>query len=293
VVIPVRNAADEIGALLDALRRQNLPCSTTQIVIVDDASADATAANARASGLAEVVQSPTRLGSYGARNAGIAVAQADTLAFTDGDCLPTPSWLERGLHALAERRVDVLAGHVDMPLGLRPPKAAVVDAALHMNQRLWVESHEFGATANLFVRRELFDRIGLFDGRLRSGGDMEFCHRAVAAGFRLGYTPDAVIVHEPRRAGQLVKKAYRIGSAPARQARPTETKDSITPVWARPKQWLPARRPFAEGSLADRHYYPKPGELVVLRLVHWLCYRLPRAAGSLVAAVSARRREHG
>jgi len=74
-----------------------------------------------------------------------------------------------------------------MPLGPHRSKAAVVDAALHMTQRAWVESHGFGATANLFERRTVFDQVGVFDARIRRGGDTEFGHRAVAAGFRLEY----------------------------------------------------------------------------------------------------------
>ena len=35
-------------------------------------------------------------GSYAARNAGIAHAKGEIVAFTDTDCIPSPNWLEKG-----------------------------------------------------------------------------------------------------------------------------------------------------------------------------------------------------
>jgi len=286
VVVPVNNAQGQLPTLLEALARQTLSSASVQVVIVDDASTDGTATAARASGFAQVVRTPSQLGSYGARNMGISVARASILAFTDGDCIPEPSWLEHGLRALAMSSADLLAGHVEMPLGSKPPKAAVIDAALHMTQRAWVESHGFGATANLFVRRGVFDRVGVFNGRIWRGGDTEFCHRAVAAGFRLAYGPDAVILHEPRTARELARKAYGIGASGAGSPQ-SATSGHPRAFWAHPKSWLPARRPFAEGRLAERNYQPKRGEMMTLRLAHWLCYRLPRVAGSVVGSAGA------
>jgi len=91
VVVPVSNAESQMPALLDALAGQTLSKASLQVVVVDDASTDGTGATARTSDLAEVVRTPSRLGSYGARNLGIPVARADVLAFTDGDCVPEPS----------------------------------------------------------------------------------------------------------------------------------------------------------------------------------------------------------
>jgi hypothetical protein len=84
--------------------------------------------------------------------------------------------------------------------------------ARHWNQRAFVEGEGFAATANLTCSRAVLDRVGGFDGRLRSAGDREFCFRARAAGFRLAYSPEAVVLHPPReRAGLLVRKCYRHG----------------------------------------------------------------------------------
>lgn len=288
VIVPVRNGVKGIDSLLGALERQTLPPRLFEVILVDDASSDGTAEAARGRGV-EVVSTPSRLGSYGARNEGISAARADTLAFTDGDCAPEPTWLEHGLHDLDDLGADLLAGHIAVPLGRRPSKAAVVDAALHLHQRAYVEFHDFGATANLFVRHTVFERIGRFNCRLRSGGDTEFGQRAVAAGLRLRYTRRAVTVHAPREARELARKAYRLGFGSAQHGRYAEGPLAARQaLWKRPKAWLPARRPLRPERLAERNYHPTRRELVALRMVHWLCFRLPIAAGSLAGSVVAR-----
>lgn len=52
-----------------------------------------------------------------------------------------------------------------------------------------------GVTANLFLRRGLFEQLGGFDESLPSGGDYDLVRRALADGARLAYAPDAVVRH--------------------------------------------------------------------------------------------------
>jgi GT2 family glycosyltransferase len=49
----------------------------------------------------------------------------------------------------------------------------------------------------LFVQRRVFESAGLFDEAFfMYGEDVEFCHRAVQGGFRIGIVPDALIYHK-------------------------------------------------------------------------------------------------
>jgi hypothetical protein len=72
--------------------------------------------------------------------------------------------------------------------------------------------HAFGpaATANCFVRRAAFRSVGPFDARLKSGGDRQWCRRAIASGHRLGYEPSAVVTHAARGFQGLMLKARRL-----------------------------------------------------------------------------------
>ncbi|WP_411719642.1 glycosyltransferase family 2 protein [Mycetocola sp.] len=91
VVIPVYNDAAMLRVCLDALARQTRPAD--EIVVVDNASTDASAHVARMAG-ARVVFEPTR-GIPAATSAGFNAAQGAILARLDADSIPEADWLER------------------------------------------------------------------------------------------------------------------------------------------------------------------------------------------------------
>lgn len=89
MVIPARNEAAFLPLTLRALERQTLaPC---EVIVVDHASRDATAAVARAWG-ARVVTCEGR-GIAQARQTGLDAARTAWVATTDADSLPAPAWL--------------------------------------------------------------------------------------------------------------------------------------------------------------------------------------------------------
>ena len=137
------------------------------------------------------------------------VASADFVAFTDADCRPHEDWIERGLAWLsAARRV---AGRVQLELSRSPSTPELVDAGRFLRQRRYVEEG-FGATANLFVDRRVFDEVGGFDERLKSGGDYEFGQRCSLAGIPIRYADDVVVSHPARTTlRELLSKSERVG----------------------------------------------------------------------------------
>ena len=231
-----------------------------------------------------MIQTRSSVGSYSARNLGVERARGEVLAFTDADCVPDPSWLESGLLRLEESRADLIAGHVDIPLGRRPSRVALIDAALHMNQESYVRGFDFGATANLFVRRDAFERVGTFDGRLRSGGDREFGNRAVRAGLQLEYAPDAIVTHGARCARELARKGFRFGFASIGKTRQAGVR--IRPLWTQLGAWRPAKRPLQPERVAARGYHMTRTDAFVVPLVHWMTYRLPMVLGSIAGTLA-------
>jgi glycosyltransferase involved in cell wall biosynthesis len=212
VVVPARNASDTIGRALDALAAQELD-HPWEVVVVDDASDDDTAAIARSAPGPVKVVSEGRLGAAEARNRGVAEARGAVLAFTDADCFPTPGWLAAGLIAL--RDADLAQGSVapdpTHPLG-------------PFDRTLWVESERgFYETANLFVTRQLFERVGGFEDWLDTGGgkhiaeDVWFGWSAVRAGARTRFAPDALVHHAvfPRTALDYLAERPRLRYFPA------------------------------------------------------------------------------
>ncbi len=105
--------ADTIGALRDALR--DVADDGLELVVVDDGSFDATAAEAERAGADRVVRLPTNRGKGAAVRAGVAVAAGRTIAYTDADLSYPPEQLLL-LLAEVERGARFVAGsrkHVD------------------------------------------------------------------------------------------------------------------------------------------------------------------------------------
>ena len=228
VVVPARNAGGTIGATIEALERQDLD-APYEVIVVDDGSRDGTATLAeRAAGVAVLVRQDG-LGPAAARNRGAAAARAPVLAFTDADCVPEPDWLREGL--------DAISGH-DLVQGVVTPLEQV---ALHpLDRSLWITSETgLWESANLFVRRELFERIGGFQDWLDYGGaksfgeDTWFGWRARRAGARTTFSTGAVVRHAvfARTFGQFVAEARRRKYFPAAVRQMPEFRDYVFLRW--------------------------------------------------------------
>lgn len=119
VVVPSKDDADLLRRCLGALAAQTL--SADEIIVVDNASTDATAAVARAAG-ARVVSESER-GVLAASAAGYDAARTDIVARLDADCVPGADWLEKVVSAFtADPQLAAVTGGarlVDGPLRLR------------------------------------------------------------------------------------------------------------------------------------------------------------------------------
>jgi glycosyltransferase involved in cell wall biosynthesis len=214
VVIPARDAAATLPRTLEALARQTLPRERFEVIVADDGSADATAAIAGASPVVDRVvgvDGPPGAGPGAARNAGARAVRAPVLAFTDADCLPTPGWLAQALAAAGSN--DLVQGRVEPERPPGPFDRTVYATALH----------GLFETANLLVRRELFDRLGGFEAGWTPGGgkelgeDTSFGWRARRAGARVAFADDALVHHAvfPRSAGAYAAERRRLVAFPA------------------------------------------------------------------------------
>jgi GT2 family glycosyltransferase len=197
VIIPVRNGAGTLAACLDAVAAQQ-DAPAFEVIVVDNTSVDGSRALAAAHGAVTIVVDEARVSSYAARDAGIEAATGEVLAFTDADCVPEPRWLAEGLAALSRAGAGLAGGDVVPIVDTRPNAWERYDRAVYLRQGEAVEHDHYAATANLFVQRSVIDSVGSFDASLLSGGDYEFCRRAVAAGFDLVHVPDARVGHRSR-----------------------------------------------------------------------------------------------
>ncbi|MDI3281146.1 MAG: glycosyltransferase family 2 protein, partial [Bacillota bacterium] len=110
VLIPARNEAGRIGETVRAVREVG---PAWEVIVIDDCSRDATAAQAREAG-ARVLSLPRHLGKGGALNHGLAESRGEIILLLDAD-------LGRSAAQCTLLLQPVLDGRLDMAIARFPP----------------------------------------------------------------------------------------------------------------------------------------------------------------------------
>jgi glycosyltransferase involved in cell wall biosynthesis len=262
VIVPARNAGEQLPSLVAALRAQTLGRDRFEVVIGDDGSNDgSTDALATDDGWIRITPGPP-LNSYAARNRAVRAARAPILAFCDSDCRPEPEWLERGIAALG--RADLVAGRIRFEVPSKRTIWTLLDMDGSKDHELQVRQGT-AETANLFVRRELFDAMGGFDDTLPEHGDFDFVLRCVAAGRRLVFGSDAVVWHPTRNSAKPFFRAEWIYNRwyAARESRARRVPEGLMfRSWVPFVQPIRARRRWGRSFGPDRAWLGKQGVVV-------------------------------
>jgi hypothetical protein len=111
VVIPVYNRPAEIAECLASLQTLDYPAEKIEVIVVDDASRDHTAAVVRRFDVRLMVQ-PNNMGQSAARNVGVAAANGEIIAFLDSDCIAEKGWLRELVPYFQDPRVALVGGYV-------------------------------------------------------------------------------------------------------------------------------------------------------------------------------------
>lgn len=226
VIIPVFNDMERLQLCLLALEKQTYPQNCYEIIVVDNGS-DESLENAVKQFERVSLAYCSSPGSYAARNRGIALAKGEILAFTDADCIPAPNWLETGVkRLLATPNCGLVAGKIELFFqdSDRPTAVELYDSVTFFNQKQYVEEHKYGATANLFTYKSVFERVGLFNSQLKSGGDKEWGSKVFAGGYSSVYADETRVAHPARYSfGQMYRKIARVRGVGYEQARATKS----------------------------------------------------------------------
>lgn len=173
VVVAARNEEATIGECIEALLAQEYPRDRSEVIIVDDGSADATAAVARRAADRDArvrVLPAERLvghppGKAAALETGIRQARGEVLLFTDADCRPPRGWVAGMVRALARDGVGAVGGVTRVAGdGLHARLQAIDWTLLKGVAAGWSEAG-IPLTAmgnNMGVRREAYEDIGGF-----------------------------------------------------------------------------------------------------------------------------------
>ena len=228
VAICSKDGAARVARLLQSLE----PLRRTarfEVLVVDNASSDNSlrlvcSAHAWVRYMVEPLA-----GLNFARNRAVEEAKGTIVAFLDDDVVVDPRWLHGVQRAWRENPdAGCVTGPV-LPLaldteaqilfekaggfrrGFRPIRYGGdrYDAAFYP-----CSAGQFGAGANMSLRRELVLALGGFDDALDTGkplpggGDLDIFYRVVRSGATLAYEPEAAVYHEHRRELEALRRQY-------------------------------------------------------------------------------------
>lgn len=212
VIIPCLNESAHVRRCLESLIEGDYPLERLEILVVDGGSTDGTQAVVeecrRRWPLIRLIHNPRRTQAV-ASNLGIAVARGDVVLKVDAHAHYSPSYVRDCVHHLLESGADAVGGRIetrprrDTPLGqaiatamseLFGVGASAFRVAKGSSQApRWVDTVPFAC-----YRRDVFDRVGLFNEALDRSEDIEFHQRMQRHGCRKLFVPSIVSYYYAR-----------------------------------------------------------------------------------------------
>ena len=218
VIIACYNDERGIRDTLESLSKQDYPEGRWEVIVVNNNSTDNTAHVARS--FEKIIPSlkverETKQSSYAARNRGISVARGDILAFIDADMTVDRDWVSKGTADIMNEQADYVGCRVNIYSRHNPPTVwEIYNQKTGFPIEEYMKKYGFAGGGNLFVKKNIFDKIGNFDSVLISGGDMEFGNRVRDAGFIVYYSDHNVMKHPARSTMKsMVSKTARRAKA--------------------------------------------------------------------------------
>jgi hypothetical protein len=193
VVIPCFNHGSWLGEAIASVRAQVY--GPIETIVVDDGSTDKTAAVSAAHPEVRYIWQSNQ-GLSAARNAGLAAATGNFVCFLDADDVLRPDAIARGVEALEanESWAFVYGGHV----GVKADRTLIWETRVDPGQASYhalLRANFIAMHATVLYRREILQKAGGFDVKLRAAEDYEVylrlarshpfgCHGGVIAEYR-------------------------------------------------------------------------------------------------------------
>jgi glycosyltransferase involved in cell wall biosynthesis len=223
IVIPCRNEKRYIERCLDSIRASEYPADRLEILVADGRSSDGTreilAGYCASHSTVRLLDNPTGT-TPAALNTAILAAAGEIVIRMDAHVLYPPDYIRRLVEGLEKTGADNVGGVLETVAGDETPVAQAI--ALAMSHRFGVGNSAFrvGTSREQEVdtvpfgcfRREIFNRVGLFDEELIRNQDDEFNFRLITRGGRVVLLPDVSCRYFSRRSlAQLSRMYYQYG----------------------------------------------------------------------------------
>lgn len=233
VALCTHDHADRLARTLADLAQLRQPQALWELVIVDNGCRDATpellARHVWPAGWQVRVVQEQQLGLSNARNRAIAEALGEYVVFMDDDETADPDWLCAFERLIQAENPDAFGGRIRVLFeDMRPVwlKDELLGFLGELNRAEDIAPLTDPSTSfyggNFGIRKSVCERIGLFDATLgRKGSDntggeeVDFYRRLLHGGYKVWWTPEAVIYHRIQAAklerSYFVDLHYRMG----------------------------------------------------------------------------------
>ncbi len=212
IIIPVYNCADSLKETLLSLKNQDYQ-GEKEIIVVDNNSTDGSDKIAQQIPNIIVLYERNIQNAAATRNRGIIQATGDIIAFIDSDCIAEKNWISQAVQIMQKKQVDRIGGKVIMkPIYPTSSVSSLLDCLYSYCQTIVVNNHQSAMTCNFITKREVLDKIGIFDHNLFEFEDIDLGKRAAKANFSIYYGENCIVYHAPRATRQeMWLKAKRNG----------------------------------------------------------------------------------
>lgn len=209
IIIPCRNEERFIGRCLDSILTNSYPLDRMEVLVVDGMSEDRTRTivedYVKQHSFIKFLENPNRI-TPTALNLGVSNAKGDVIFWMSAHNRYKKDYISRSIQYLNAYGADNVGGViVTLPRENTFTGRAIVACLSHPfgvgNSHFRILSKEPKWVDTVFggcYRREVFERVGLFNERLRRGQDMEFNLRLKKAGGRTLLVPEIVSYYYAR-----------------------------------------------------------------------------------------------
>ncbi len=196
VIVPTYNRRALLRECLASLLSQTYAEDCYEIIIVDDGSTDGTddLVDCMAHGSSPELRyfRQSNRGPAAARNLGMKTARGEIIAFTDDDCIASPTWLENGTRPFGAGDIAAVQGQTlpTEPMRVRffPPRFAYV---VQVTEETWPYP-----TCNMFYRTQAILDVGGFNEQYRAAAeDADLAWRIKDRGMKIVFSDDVLVHH--------------------------------------------------------------------------------------------------
>lgn len=207
VVVCTYNGSRTLAECLHGLSGLEYP--SFEVIVVDDGSTDHSSAIARRFNCRLITTENRGLSS--ARNTGLKAATGSIIAFIDDDAYPDPHWLHWLVSAIKEGDFAGAGGPNIAPPGDGAIAECVKNSPGGPNHVLTSDrTAEHIPGCNMAFKTDCLRAVGGFDPQFRAAGDdVDLCWRLQECGWKIGFSPAAMVWHHRRNSVRAYLKQQR------------------------------------------------------------------------------------